>query len=196
MTSPKLVLLTAGSDEGPEALGTNEPRRAGLDAFGQAGASAVLQRLDAIEAYLRQLDRRLALLDPAATAADIASTVRRHRMTATAQRRLVVDEACLWFQPPDALDAERVDLGKRHALRRVFGALVDAREQSPGRELSCAALLAAGWPNERVLQQAGSARVRSAIAELRRLGLRDVLAKGEHGYLLDVRVLLERAPRD
>jgi hypothetical protein len=45
-------------------------------------------------------------------------------------------------------------------------------------------LVTAGWPGERMLVRAGATRVYTAIASLRRLGLRDVLLSAEHGYLL------------
>jgi hypothetical protein len=45
-------------------------------------------------------------------------------------------------------------------------------------------LLAAGWPGERVRYDAGANRVYVALAELRKLGLRDWLMNDGAGYRL------------
>jgi biotin operon repressor len=47
------------------------------------------------------------------------------------------------------------------------------------------ALLAAGWPGERVDYEAGVARVYTTIQRLRALGLQNVLVTQDDGYLLD-----------
>jgi DNA-binding SARP family transcriptional activator len=52
------------------------------------------------------------------------------------------------------------------------------------------ALLDAGWPGERVFAAAARKRVRSAIATLRALGLRDLLVTTGDGYMLDARTVL------
>lgn len=62
-----------------------------------------------------------------------------------------------------------------------------------GAPLDVAALLLAGWPDERVLHHAGTSRVYTAIAQLRREGLRDVLLRRDEGYLLDPNVAISRA---
>ena len=46
----------------------------------------------------------------------------------------------------------------------------------------------AGWPGERTLPEAGANRVYSAVRDLRKLGLRDVLVRADDGYRLDPRV--------
>jgi hypothetical protein len=56
------------------------------------------------------------------------------------------------------------------------------------------ALLAEGWPNERVIATAGATRVRVAIATLRRLGLASVLVTRDDGYLLDPRTQVQVEP--
>jgi hypothetical protein len=70
-------------------------------------------------------------------------------------------------------------------VRRLLDALVHQRLDAPGTSLSSHALLRAGWPGERVLAEAGSKRVRVAIATLRRLGLKSVLLTRDDGYQLD-----------
>ncbi len=76
-------------------------------------------------------------------------------------------------------------------MRRVFEGLLAERLDVPGEPLDLDALLAAGWPGERVLPEAASNRVYVAIATLRKLGLRSVLLSRELGCLLDPDVGLE-----
>ena len=42
-------------------------------------------------------------------------------------------------------------------------------------------LLQRGWPGEQVTVEAGANRVYVALAQLRRLGMRDVIERCEHG---------------
>jgi hypothetical protein len=66
----------------------------------------------------------------------------------------------------------------------VLAALVAARKG--GEPLVRGdALLAAGWPGERILPDAATNRLYVAIATLRKLGLRDVLVRFDEGYRLD-----------
>lgn len=96
----------------------------------------------------------------------------------------------LWF----ALGGgPRVELGRRGALRRIFVALAEAHERRSGETLDVATLTSRGWPNERVLVEAASTRVRVAIATLRKLGLRDVLLTRDDGYVIDPEAVVERA---
>ena len=84
-----------------------------------------------------------------------------------------------------------VDLARRGALRRLLAALCEERRAHPGRSMPIAALTARGWPDERILVEAASTRVRVAIATLRKLGLRDVLLTRDDGYLLDPAIRVE-----
>ena len=63
-----------------------------------------------------------------------------------------------------------------------------ARLESPSTPLTVDDLLAAGWPGERVLRDAGASRVYVALGTLRKLGLRDVIISRDGGYYLDPRV--------
>lgn len=103
---------------------------------------------------------------------------------------LVVSASGRWFSPPRG---PRVVLDTRRALRLILRRLAEQREASPGEPLDVAALLLAGWPGERVLHNAGMSRVYTAIAQLRREGLRDVLLRRDEGYLLDPNVAISRA---
>jgi hypothetical protein len=52
--------------------------------------------------------------------------------------------------------------------------------------------LAAGWPDEKVLYDAGMLRVYTAIRRLRKLGLTDVLLRRDDGYVLDPSARFDR----
>ena len=95
---------------------------------------------------------------------------------------LVVDPDGRGFTPPDE---DRIDLGRRRALRLIVQKLATYRMTAAGRALSLDDLLEAGWPGERVLPEAGANRVYVAVATLRKLGLRDLLLSRDDGYLLD-----------
>lgn len=82
-----------------------------------------------------------------------------------------------WFEVPGA---DRVSLATRRNNRRVLERLIDAH--LAGRAADVDELLEAGWPGERVLADAGAARVYTAVATLRREGLKDVLERTETGY--------------
>ena len=86
-----------------------------------------------------------------------------------------------WFE----VEGARVDLGRRGALRRILVALAERHAASPARGIGQEELVAAGWPGERVLVDAGATRVRVAIATLRRLGLRSMLLTRDDGYVID-----------
>jgi MoxR-like ATPase len=85
-----------------------------------------------------------------------------------------------WFRIGD----ERVGLETRRALPHLLAALIEAREQRPGRALTVDDLVARGWPGERVLGEAGANRVYVALTTLRKLGLRDLLQRTGDGYYL------------
>ncbi len=85
-----------------------------------------------------------------------------------------------------APDGARIDLRTRPVLRRILAALAEVRVATPGRALGVDAILAAGWPGERVQHAAGLLRVYTAIKRLRGLGLQTLVCTSEDGYLLDV----------
>jgi predicted ATPase len=80
---------------------------------------------------------------------------------------------------------ETIDLSRRGPLRRLLHALIERRIAEPGTSTDAQTLLARGWPDDRVQWEAGSTRVRVAIATLRRLGLEKTLLTRDSGYLLD-----------
>ncbi len=79
----------------------------------------------------------------------------------------------------------RIELDRRRNVRLVLKALVERHSTGPGTPLSVDDLLAAGWPGEKVLRDAGASRVYVALGTLRKLGLRDAIKSRDGGYLLD-----------
>ena len=104
---------------------------------------------------------------------------------------LVVCERGLWFRTPEG---ELVSVERWRPLQRLLARLAEHRVVSPGDALSVESLVEAGWPGERMLTKAGATRVYSAIASLRRLGLRDALVRDGRGYLLDPSIAVSRVP--
>jgi tetratricopeptide (TPR) repeat protein len=105
---------------------------------------------------------------------------------------LVVCAHGRWFRGPQG---EVVSVARWRPLQRLLERLAERREIAPGEPLSVDALVAAGWPGERMLSKAGATRVYTAIASLRRLGLRDMLVRDDRGYLLRVDVPIARISR-
>lgn len=138
-----------------------------------------------VRCAMRLLERALAGKPAGAPAAAIP------RVVSAARAALVVGPEARWF----ALGTEPVvDLSRRGAVRLVLLGLVEARLASSGATLDASALLALGWPGERVLADAAGTRVRVAVSTLRRLGLAGVLLTREDGYLLDPRVPVTLEP--
>ena len=104
------------------------------------------------------------------------------------QRPLVVATSGRWFQPPSG---DRVRLDRRRALRLVLEALALQRGAAPGEAISLETVVAAGWPGQRLHPEAAAERAYTAIATLRRLGLKDILQTRDDGYLLDPKVPFE-----
>lgn len=94
-----------------------------------------------------------------------------------------------WFKGTDGV---RVDLARRRPLRLALMLLVDRRLSAPGEGVPWQALLSAGWPDERVQAEAGFSRVRNALFQLRKMGIRDALLTRDDGYLLDPAVRVRR----
>lgn len=87
-----------------------------------------------------------------------------------------------WFRAPGG---DLVDLSSRAAARRILAALAAARVAEPGRALALEALLAAGWPGERVTIATAGSRVHVALSTLRKLGLKDWIVNTPEGWALD-----------
>jgi hypothetical protein len=101
----------------------------------------------------------------------------------------VVGPQAKWVQPPDG---EPQDLRRRKSIRLILEALVEHHHAHPGAGLTLDALLAAGWPGERVVPAAGANRVYVALTTLRKLGLRGLVLSQDDGYLIDPAVPIDR----
>lgn len=99
---------------------------------------------------------------------------------------LVIEENGTWIE---RAAGRRVHCDKRLATQRVLAALARARIETPGRGLTAAELVAAGWPGERILPAAAKNRLRVAVAWLRKTALGDALMSIGDGYALDARVV-------
>ncbi|MFT3776011.1 MAG: tetratricopeptide repeat protein [Minicystis sp.] len=108
-----------------------------------------------------------------------------------AKRALVVGPSGLWFKPPRA--KESVHLHRRRSLQRLVHELAEHRLRAPGEAIRIPELIACGWPGERILPEAGTERVYTAVATLRKLGLRKLLLQRDDGYLLDPDVGIVRS---
>lgn len=71
------------------------------------------------------------------------------------------------------------------AGRRLLVALGQHATARPGAPLSAQELVAAGWPGERILREAGRNRLYVELNKLRKVGLGAVLVTRREGYLLD-----------
>jgi hypothetical protein len=107
-------------------------------------------------------------------------------------KALVVGPDGVWFRAPKAKSSVR--LHRRPALKRIVHELAQKRARSPGEALRITELVAAGWPGERVLAEAGTDRVYAAVATLRKLGLKGILLQQDDGYLFDPSIDLVRSP--
>jgi hypothetical protein len=101
---------------------------------------------------------------------------------------LTVGQGGAWFEVDGG---ERVDLSGRAVLRRVLWSLCERQIDTPGRAISTRELCAAAWPGERMRPRSGASRLYVALGELRKLGLRDVIASDGGGYCLrcEIRVV-------
>jgi hypothetical protein len=95
-----------------------------------------------------------------------------------------------WLRTPGG---ERFSLSSRPS-RRLLLALLKLRQERSGAWLDHDALLAAGWPSEHPLPEAGLNRIYVALSGLRKAGLRALLQHGEEGYRLDPAAAIAMAP--
>lgn len=125
--------------------------------------------------------------EAAASHAEYADVRLARRLRASFSKRqtsppLFVSEDGSFFRSPET--GQPVSLARRKAVRGILRALIEARQTRPGVPVSVEALIAAGWPGEKVLPGAGAERVYAAIATLRRLGLRGLISQSADGYLV------------
>jgi hypothetical protein len=90
---------------------------------------------------------------------------------------------------------QRIELGRRAVLRRIVLALIEQHAVDPAAAISPAALIAAGWPGERMSPASGRNRLHVALATLRTLGLRPWLRRDASGYALCGALVIEERER-
>lgn len=99
---------------------------------------------------------------------------------------IVIEESGAWIE---RAGGGRLRCDHRLAIQRILGALARARAESPGRGLTAAELVEAGWPGERILPAAAKNRLRVAVAWLRKHALGDAIVSVGDGYALDARIV-------
>ncbi len=104
---------------------------------------------------------------------------------------LRVDPSGAWFEAPGG---ERVDCRRRQALRRILVRLARQRVQQPGVPIPAEALIAAGWPDERMSAASAQNRLYVTINRLRQLGLTEHLQLVEGGYRFDPDLAIALVP--
>jgi len=105
------------------------------------------------------------------------------------ENSLLVGTDAGWFQ---LAGSPKVDLRRRVAMRRVFGALVEKRLSAPGCGTDPHELFEVGWPGLDLDPDVATKRVYLGIWALRDLGLSEVLLHQTDGYLLDPKLPLLR----
>ena len=83
---------------------------------------------------------------------------------------------------------ETIDLSRHSVLWRLFEAIATQHRDKPGTPLSTNDLVQAGWPDEKILYEAGHLRVYTAIRRLRKLGLGDIIETQDDGYRVSQRI--------
>ncbi|HWO18903.1 MAG TPA: hypothetical protein VNO30_09005 [Kofleriaceae bacterium] len=99
----------------------------------------------------------------------------------------------MWFR---VRGGERVNMRRRHAMRRLLLHLVEQLRAGARQAVPMSTLLEVGWPNERILTGAAMNRLYNAVAVLRRLGLGDMLSTVEGGYALDPSISVSSYPAE
>lgn len=95
--------------------------------------------------------------------------------------RLVLHRDARWLVLPCGT---AVECGRHKLLRRLLLALANARLHRAGEPVSWPTLVAAGWPDERILPRAARNRIHVALSRLRRLGVGPWLENVADGWQL------------
>ncbi|WP_437642405.1 hypothetical protein [Sorangium sp. So ce854] len=179
---------TPAGDELALALLARSLRHAAV----QGGAASARRRARAEEAdLLHHLAPCSEAPDPEGFASLVASLLAGRPLPLAAEAApacpptLVLGCEVRWIA---ANDGVKHTLG--HALSRIVTALVDRHDEAPDASLSLQDLFEAGWPGERPVAGAGANRVYVALTQLRRMGLREVIERNEHGYRLAPRAVV------
>lgn len=130
--------------------------------------------------------------DPSAFASFVASLLAARELPPLAADTAGAFTLVLGFELRWIIGVDGVQYPLGDALSRIVTALVDQHGDAPDASLSLQDLLEAGWPGERPVAEAGANRVYVALTQLRRMGLRDVIERSEHGYRLAPRTVVRR----
>jgi hypothetical protein len=168
---------------------TNEPALATVLATHRLTLDVLAGRASARDAA-RAMEPRV-LASPSDDARFALRMLRRAEEAREAQSACVVFGAGEAFRWPAG---NVVPLPPRSPMRRVLDRLVAERLARPGAAVSVDDLVAAGWPGERIREDAALNRLYVALATLRKRGLRELIVSTEGGYALSRAVPFERAP--
>lgn len=158
-------------------------RRQALDALGPLSGSS--QGSPALFGYDVQIAARSLLSeDPPVEVRALLESALTNKQVLLVQR----DGAWFWLSGESA----RHDCSDAPVLQRVLAAFAAHMAAQPSAVLTRPAFVEAAWPGERILAAAAKNRLHVAIAQLRAMGLRDVIRTVTNGYGLDpaVRVLI------
>lgn len=142
----------------------------------RSGTPSLIEQSDDARGLIRVLEKSLSELDGQAPG-----------------NALLIGPEARWFRGPGG---GWQDLRRRRPLRLILLHLTEIRRAAPGRGQSVQALIAAGWPGEKMTADAGSNRVYVTLNKLRKLGLDGVLTRNDGGYLLDPAIPVERISAD
>ncbi len=185
------VLAELGS--GAEALRALEAARTTLLVLSDVHLCAVVEILAAALdtgklATLVEAERAI----PTAEARIAELTVKRMLIRARARlegrQALMIGPEARWFR----IAEREVSLERRRNLRLIVEALARLRSERPGAGIGVRELFAEAWPGVIATSESSAHRVYVAIAELRRMGLAEILVAREEGYLFDPAVRLIR----
>ncbi len=135
---------------------------------------------DDLRIVLDLVERRIESLGPL-----LGERLRRDGATEGRAARISVAPGASRFR----IDGQTVALAARPLLARLLWRLVQGTLD--GGSTSSEELVSAGWPDERLPRRIGKTRLYVALAELRKLGLRDALESDRGGYRLAVDVEVE-----
>jgi hypothetical protein len=195
-----------GAPASPSAVDAGEPgsrRRASERVLRSRGGELMVEPGDDLDVAMRALveaeqvlARARQAIDPSgshATIERVRPMIRKVEAALASLARAICEpgastgpielaRSAAFVRSPDGTVAV---LEHRGSLRRMLALLVEARTYAPGVAVDHYALRDAGWPGERMLEGAARQRVRTALAVLRRSGLRRVLRGDARGWYLD-----------
>lgn len=178
----RLDVAAEGSAHGLATSAGRSARRVAMEILACALAVPKATTLGAVQTLARTVRAQVAGLSSeesrwAARVLERQLAARHAALVQLAPPSLRVAADASWFE----VDGQRVELGRRRVLHRLFARLVDAE---PGARVATLDLVRHVWSGEHVSASAASNRLYVAIARLRTEGLSDVLLQEGDGYFL------------